>query len=339
MNKFEMYNILKSLPNSSPSGMWVNMRCFLCGDSVKNPNKKRLGILVDYNQPNEPVTYNCFNCGESGLLTPSMLREMGIDNPDFEASIRALNRNASSDDGKKVSKYKNNKEIQTKFPPLINKPQVIDKIKYLYQRIGYKIPMEDFESNKLVFSLKDFLYVNNIPPINDQVNILDNDYIGFLSTNNEYIIFRDITERHKMRYVKYNIYGVFDNTNSYYSVRNQLDLLTEDDIEICVAEGTFDIMGIRYNVLNNDMRNKVLLASCTATFENVLKRYIAKGLVGSNIKISCYIDNGSILDYKELRKIMKPYIITDKNFTVYYNTLSKDFGVPKSHICRDIYQV
>ena len=340
MTKLEMLNILKSIPGVSYNGgIQLTMRCFLCGDSASNPNKKRLGFRVDYNNPKEPILYNCFNCGESGLVTPSMLHTLGIDDPEFDAAIRALNKNASSDDGTVVSKYKNNKEIQVVFPPLYNKPQVIDKIRYLYQRIGYHIPIEDFNNLKLIFSIKDFLEVNSLHPTNEYVSILDRDYIGFLSTNNEYIILRDITNMNKMRYVKYNIFGVFDNTHSFYTMTNQFDLLTEDDIDIIVAEGTFDVLGIRYNVLNNDMRNKVIIASCTGTFEHVLKRYISKGLVGSNIKISCYMDNGSNLNYRHLRDEIKPYIMTDKNFTVYYNTKSKDFGVPKESICRDIYRI
>ena len=332
-----IYNTLKDMPGVvATSSIQLETRCFLCGDSKKNPNKKRLGIKADFNNPDEPIVFQCFNCGATGVFTVDMLKQMGIDDKESTRALRHMNTEILKDDGtKRVNKYKNTKEVQIEFPPLYKKDSVLEKIKYLYDRVGYKIPIEDFEKLKIVFDLGDFLKQNKINPINDYTNLLIRDYIGFLSVNNEYIIFRDITNKNKMRYIKYNIFGVLDNTNSFYAIKNSVDLLSPEDIHICISEGTFDMVSLYCNVFDRDIRNKICIASCNGSFIVPIKHYISKGLVGSNIKIDCYQDNDTKINFKNMRKELKPYIVYNDNFSVMYNTLYKDFGVPKDKILMD----
>lgn len=336
MDKREIYRILASNKNvvaSSP--IQLRTRCFICGDSKKNPNKKRLGIKIDVNNPKEPILYNCFNCFAKGVFTPNMLREMDIFDKELEQGIRQLNHSAMNDSGNKVNRYKNKKEIPVEIPPLYNTDINIAKIKYLYNRLGCKIPIEDFKRLKLIFNLGEFLAYNKIQPVNEHVPILSRDYIGFLSVNNEYVILRDITNTHKMRYVKYNIFNVYDNTQSFYAISNKINLLSDDDIIITITEGPFDILGVMYNVLGRDISNRIMVAACNGNFVNTIMYYIQKGIVGSNVKIECYQDNDTRMDFRHVRSHIRPYIMKNNNFTVYYNTKSKDFGVPKSCIERD----
>lgn len=337
MDKREMYRILSSHPNVVASGgPQLRTKCFICGDSKKNPNKKRLGIKIDVNNPKEPILYNCFNCFAKGVFTPAMLHEMEIFDKDLEQGIRQLNHSALNDTGNRVNKYKNKKEIPVEIPPLYNTETNIQKIKYLYERLGCKIPLEDFKKLKLIFNLGEFLAYNKIEPVNEHVPALSRDYIGFLSVNNEYVILRDITGKHKMRYVKYNIFDVYDNTQAFYAISNKINLLSEDDIIITITEGPFDILGVMYNVLSGDITNRIMVAACNGNFTNTILHYIQKGLVGSNIKVECYQDNDTRMNFRNIRSEIRPYIMKNSNFTVYYNTKSKDFGVPKSMIDRDV---
>ena len=334
MNKKDLYDILSHAPNSrAVSSVEICTRCFICGDSQKNTNKKRLYIKVDVNNPREPVIYHCFNCFAKGIFTADMLKEMGVDDSESSTFIRKLNHDATKDDGSRVNRYRNTKEIKVEIPPIIGDRKTLSKIKYLYDRIGYKIPPEDFSKLKIIFNIKDFLALNNIPPNNKHIDLLDEDYIGFLSTHNEYIILRDITGRNAMRYVKYNIFNVVDNSQSFYTTRASLDLMTHDDIHIVVAEGPFDILGIIYNVFNGDTDNKIFIASCDGSFVNPILSFMRKGLVGNNVFIDCYQDNDTRLNFKRVKRELKMYT---PNFTVYYNRLSKDFGVPKDKIERDV---
>lgn len=339
MNKKEIFVRLARHPNIEEHGIQLVTRCVLCGDSMKNPNKKRLGIKCDYTNPTEPLLYNCFNCGESGVVSSQMLRDIGVNDDELIQSVRQINKGALSSEGNvKVSKYKNNKTIDVVIPPLTNNPTHMTKLQYLFSRIGKpeSMNMENLKRLKIVWSLKDFLELNGVSPINQYTDLLDRDYIGFLSARNEYIIFRDITGKNKMRYVKYNIFGVFDNSNAFYTIQNSIDLLSREDIHIIAAEGTFDILSLFYNVYDGDIHNKIFCATCNGQYRNVLMYYINKGLVGRNICIDIYrdSDNDKFMNYKKLKMELKPYT---KNYHVYYNTLSKDFGVPKEMIDIDIF--
>ena len=88
MNKQEIFDILKATPGVvATSDVQLITRCFLCGDSAKNKNKKRLGIKIDVHNPSEPILYHCFNCNAYGVLTPEMLNQMGVGNGIFQGEI------------------------------------------------------------------------------------------------------------------------------------------------------------------------------------------------------------------------------------------------------------
>ena len=63
--------------------------------------------------------------------------------------------------------------------------------------------------------------------------------------------------------------------------------------------------------------------------------YINKGFVGENIIIDCYQDNDTRLNFNKIKQQLLPYILNSNNFNVYYNILSKDFGVTKDKILVD----
>lgn len=336
MTKLEIFNYIKSLPNViEQSSVQLRTKCFLCGDSKKNPYKKRLGIKCDPFKPEEPILYQCFNCFRKGVFTPEMLHQMEGYNHDIDIALRDINKKALSVDGKSYNKYKNTTEIKVKIPPMMNNEKTIRKVKYVYKERGFRIPIEDLEGLKIVWNLYDFLNLNNIRPTNDLAYILDRDYVGFLSAYNEYIIFRDITNNNKMRYIKYNIFDVVDNSHAFYRMNNKVNLLSEDDIHIIVTEGTFDLLGVRYHILDNQIENKLFVASCNGSFIDTIMHYINKGFVGENIIIDCYQDNDTRLNFNKIKQQLLPYILNSNNFNVYYNILSKDFGVTKDKILVD----
>lgn len=331
MVKQDIYDILSRLPTVKvQSDIQLRTKCFLCGDSKKNPNKKRLGIKIDIRNPLEPIMFQCFNCGATGVFTVDMLHQMGINDKEVDIGLRKLNRGVLHDSGTKINRYKNTKEISVKIPPLYNNEKTLRKIKYLWGRLSYKIPIEDFPKLKIVCNIQDFLDINGIRPVNNYIQQLDADYIGFLSVMNEYLILRDITNTHNMRWVKYNLFQVLDNTQSFYTINNSINLLDSNDIHIDVSEGPMDILGVVYNILGGNIENHICISTCNGSFINPIKFFIRKGIVGSNIHINCYQDNDTKLNWSSVKNQLKPYIMYGQNFNVYYNTLSKDFGVPLS---------
>lgn len=343
LSKKEIYDRLASCPAiHKKSDIQLVTRCVLCGDSKKNQSKERLYIKVNIYDESEPIMYNCFNCFESGLLTTQIIQDIGIFDSELEDAIRIINKNAIHDDGTKVNRYKNIKEIKVELPPLHTDEKSLNKAKYLFSRIGKVINPEDYQSLRIVWNLREFLQVNDIS-IEDKdiwkIDMIDKDYIGFLSVHSEYIAFRDVTEDNKFRWIKYNIFDVVDSSHSFYTMKGAIDLLSMEDIHIVVTEGPLDLVSLRYNVFDNDIRNKIMISTCNGSFMNPIMYYIRKGFVGQNIKIDCYQDNDTRLNFKSIRSQLKPYIFENDNFTVYYNTLSKDFGVPKNKIQVDILNV
>lgn len=314
-------------------------RCIFCGDSKKDPNKMRLGIKVDVNNPEEPVFYHCFNgdCGRKGVLTNWMLKAISGARK-INVNVDALNKSILKTGGNtKINKYKNTKVINVKIPPLF--PKDMSKARYLFNRIGRVIDPKEFERLKIIWSLEDFINANYLKSTSQYHWMLNKDYIGFLSVNNDFITFRDITGKHKMRYVKYNVFGFYDNSGSFYSIPARADLLSMEDIHIIIAEGPMDILSILYNVEDNDRQNKIYLSSTNDEFYTPLLHYFEKGFVGSNIHIDIYKDNDSDNDKLiELRKQLKTYTTNINNIVIYYNGYEdeKDFGVPKSKIQREI---
>lgn len=342
MSRKEIYDYLLSIQDiyevNDGSKEKLKTRCFLCGDSKNNPNKKRLGIKIGHDE-NEPLLYQCFNCNQKGIFDVSMLRQMNAYNPYIASEIRKSNYKSTHDDGTKtlssqsVNRYVNNKTIHIEFPPIKKESKYLNKIAYLYKRIGYKIPLSDFTKLKLVFSIKDFLKFNNISPCGYyDIDILDRNYIGVLSHHNEFIILRDITNSLKMRYIKYNIFNVYSNANNFYTVSNQINILETEPIYIIIAEGYFDIFSILYNLYGGDTTNKILIASCNSSFTIPIQYFLNKGFVGENIFIECYEDTDTKYRFDKLYRLVKPYLCGKKNFQVYYNEKYKDFGVPKSDI-------
>lgn len=331
-DKTELLEILRRDRNCVPVGdIRVKTRCVLCGDSKKDPNKKRLYILCDPNNPSEPVLYNCFNCGESGVVTNDILGMIIGELDDYEVSLlKRINKNASKDSGaSRVNRYKNNKEIVVTIPVPRKLQSTISKIKYMNQRIGVRVPLEDYQRLKLIFSIKEFLEVNKIPVMKKYlpfIDIYERDYIGWLSVNNEYIILRDITGHNKFRYIKFNLFGMETNAHSFYTIGNRVNTISQKPIKIIAAEGPFDIMSIVYNIYGGIIPDCVFISTNHGAFYHPLLYYINKGLVGSNVFIEIYRDSDSVINYETLRNQLKIYT---KNYSVFSNGIGKDFGVPR----------
>ena len=340
-DKMGLYKYLANLPNVEEStDWWLYTRCVLCGDSKKNANKKRLCIHCDPTNPTDGVGYICFNCNATGILTRDMLDEIADGKSgEWSQTLRKINKQAAINSGgsAKSNKYKNSDRVmKVVYPPLKTSQYQINKYKYLTSRIGVMIPPEDFQSLKVVWSLRDFIAENGlnfnsdhkIPP-----RILESQYIGFGSIRNEYILFRNIDPNEKIfRWHKYNIFGLGQNLSSQYTIQNRINPVTDHDVHIVVAEGVFDVISILYNVFDGNKGDNVFTATSNGAFENAIKHYITSGMIGHNVYVDCYIDNDSIYNYQKLRSRIEYYIGGNQHVRVYHNTLKKDFGYPKNYI-------
>jgi hypothetical protein len=292
--------------------------------------KKRLYFKFNIHDDDSPILYNCFNCGACGVLTPTILRDLNV----FDSSV---NKDLVILNSKSKGKHKThniNKNINKLKNPLAIKTDLnIKKKEYIESRLGIKTNSIELNKLKVVFSLTQFLETNNVYGITTYKNIvnkLDIDSIGFLSSGNEIIIFRDITGANKFRYNKYNIFNEPDIARSFYSIPSDIDITSDKPLNINLAEGVFDILGIYFHLYDKDVENNLYIAVMGASYMNTIKYLIHSGLFGNNITINIYSDSDKDTYYYEsLIKEIKPWV---NKIRLFYNDKEKDYGVPKEYI-------
>jgi len=308
----------------------IALRCQFCGDSKKDPRKTRFYVQTNVTN-DKPILYNCFNCGESGILTPSVLRTFDINDLSLNSSLITFNKNIQ----KKFNKIYNIKDNKFNYKVPIGRDGTSDVIKkkYIEDRLGLSFTFEELQKLKVIFSLEQLLAINEIDKVtvnSSRANSLNDDYVGFLSVRNEFIIFRDITNNNKLRYDKYSIMPSIDNTRKFYTIPNKIDILTNEPIYINLAEGTFDILGVFYHIKNKQLHNQIYTAVCGSAYTSVIKYFISTGLVGDNIIINIFSDNDKDeYWYSKMVKEISPFV---NSINIYYNTKSKDYGVHKDKI-------
>jgi hypothetical protein len=311
------------------SEIQLALRCPICGDSKKDPNKTRFYVKIDINNDNQPIVFNCFNCNNSGILTPSLLRSFKINDLQLNSNLIQYNKQTMGNINKSLG-IKNN-DFNFIIPIPKEDEKTIRKLNYINNRMKLKLTIEELVKLKTIFNLGEFLRVNDINSITvskDRASLLHNEYVGFLTAKQEFINFRDVTDKNK-RYDKYSVFKNLDNTKKFYTIPNNIDLLTPKNITINIAEGVFDILGIYYHIFEKETYNTVYTAVCGSGYITVLKYFIQSGLFG-NVDINIFSDNDhEPYFYKELKNELKDWI---NKIDLYYNQKNKDYGVSKDKI-------
>ena len=195
---------------------------------------------------------------------------------------------------------------------------------------------------KVITSLYDFLIANNIkisPFTKQQRMLLERDYVGFLSSGNSHILFRDITEKNKFSWIKYPIDEESSKNKVWYGLSCEIDIFTDDEITINMSEGIMDIIGIRTH-LGMNKPNTMNIAITGQNYNSMILHMIAIGLVGGNVTLNIFSDNDKMYSdnnnhastEKFHRRYLEKYKPLYKNINLYYNMKSKDYGVKKESI-------
>lgn len=327
------------------SGNTVRINCPLCAEAGDPDHDRHMYINLGLND--KPPMFNCFRrTGHSGLLTLSALERFGglsqYMDTDLILEIENYSKNHSKLMGYQANtKPKYNVFIPNKLFTKNEKENVIEyKRKYLSSRIGVDYSYEMINRDKIVLSLYDFLRYNYITKLTqDKVmcDILDAYFIGFLTNTNSSLILRNCiqdiskiknpTKYHSMRYVKYSL--SHNAPLSYYIIPTECDIYKP--IQIHIAEGTFDILSVFYNLQNGDRHNKIYAAIGSKAYMNLIKYFlISMGLI--MVEFHVYIDSTierEILD--EIKRLLDPLGI---RVYIHINTFTgeKDYGVPKNRI-------
>ena len=339
--KEELYRRLLELPVAKPvNPTQLVVRCPFCGDSMRDTSHGHMYIKIDVHNDNIPVMYNCFRavCGEHGVMNSDVLRMLEIHDLEMCSSLTRYNKKAVNKLVKQLG-FKTGK-LKYTVPLPRNVVSNLRKKKYIEERMGISLTAQDMVDLKIVLSLKEFLLYNKIENITCKDYIarqIEDDYIGFLSVKNNFIVFRDITGNHKERYIKYTIEKDILNEGTFYAIPVGIDIVSSDKIEIHIAEGTFDIIGVYHHITNKDNHNKIYVSVCGGNYLKPIEYFLSLGLIG-NIDIHIYSDQGLKPSFYK-KTVKNKFGIWVDNIFVHYNELEKDCGVTKDKISLITYEI
>lgn len=335
--------LLASIPGSKlvSGGKIIQCRCRECSDSV-NPNSAHMGI--NSGRDGSPFWYNCFKCGAKGILTYKKLIEWGIYDPDIAEELTEYNNSLL---GSKHSKYFNRTCYHVRNTYIANNdPLIKQKVDYINNRLSTNLSAKDMADLKIVFNLIQFLGENKIQKITRDERIiegLNRYFLGFLSVDNAYLNMRRIVdtgipyENIDRRYINYDIFGKFDNSQRFYVVPTQINLLSKTRIPVHIAEGPFDILSIYLNIRKKE--NGIYASVAGSNYMNTIL-YILLELKLPYIEIHLYPDNDAQGNDYRMSKLISN--IPDRNIPIYIHRNiypgEKDFGVNPDHIHETIIQ-
>lgn len=335
MNEYSLYlqTHIKPWCKEASGGRVVNCRCFYCSDS-RNMNHGHFYISIP-EKDDEPSLYYCQKCKVGGIVTPDKLIEWNIFDSDISLELSSRNKKATVNP--RNSKYFLGEKANISNDKITDDDLSRVKLSYINNRLGSNLSYMDCLSLKIVLNLNDLLSRNPYLKYTRDPRIieaLDSAFVGFLSYDNAFLNMRKISNKiqlHKSidkRYVNYNITGKYDNTCRFYTIPTSIDFTKT--IELHVAEGPFDILGIYLNTDCNKYNS--IFSSVGGSGYKGLIRYFISILKSPNIIIHVYPDNDqnrySIIDIAEY---LKPF---GYHFYIHRNIYpgEKDFGVPRDRI-------
>lgn len=327
---------LLSLPRAkrSISGSEISFRCPFCGDSKSDPYATSFSVNVDP-ESEKFGQYQCFraNCQTHGIINSEFMYMIGFNNYEAEKDIsKFIGGKSIKVDGVYKTRHKN------ELCNVINTYDEVSEVKrkYINKRLGLNLSYEDLYRFKINLDLLDLLKINDIDIPNKSMQYYRNlsDYgISFISAYNDYAIIRDISKSGKLkkRYTNISIFGSDKSISKAYCIPTEFDLMCPEPTVINISEGAFDILGVYHHIkIDKKYNNKLYLAACGSGIVNTLFSYIQEyGII--NCKINIFADSDVSIDKFNKVKKLEPYLMK-YDVNVFYNTMSKDFGVPKNQI-------
>lgn len=334
--EFNLYEVLKQklgVCYYEQQKREIVIRCFVCGDSLKNGNK---GHMYISNKP--PFKYYCQKCGSSGIVDEKFLNSLNISNSYAVKNLNNLSVQYKKNLTRKYGENYFNIKKDLKIPKNINKKDIF-KLKYFTDRLGIKVYDGIIEKYKIILNLNDFLRLNNLYDITYKE--VENNYykkqnlfkmnefcIGFLSLDKSVIIFRSLApEKTNFRYSNYPIFKNYEESKKIYAIKNSIDL-SKKVFDVNITEGIFDIFGV-YNHIKSCDDNELYFSNNGKSYLVTLNALKDFGIINCNINF--YSDNDVKVEYFK-NMIKRNNLLKLNGMNLYYNKIDKDFGVTKDKI-------
>ena len=301
--------------NTAKTELYV--RCPHCGDSKKSKSSAHL-----YIQMKPPFKFYCQKCGYSGVLSQELLDQLQVYNSSVVDNINEANKTIKKDTSVRRIRYNkiNYEEKETS--------QSVESLNYFNKRFGVNETLESLKKFKIVCDpIQFFEYYFNKTNFQVSYNPRFDYYhaLGFLSSDNKYLICRDTSGNQELRYTNVSLSN--DDRSKIYNIKTKIDYLC-DKVTLVITEGIFDAIGIYYKEYS-DKENVIVAAACGKSFLQVIEYFMKMGFLNLDIKIYSDADV-DISFYKTVKQ--KSKFVKNQQLEVYYNTLGKDCGVFKDKI-------
>lgn len=336
--------LLSSIPGAKlvSGGKIIQCRCRECSDSA-NPTHAHMGI--NSGQDGAPFWYNCFKCGAKGILTYKKLIEWNLYDPDIAQELTEYNGSVMGNS--KNSQYFKRTLYHVKNTYVEDSELFEYKRDYINKRIGTNLSFDDIRNLKIVLNLIPFLQENGVRKYTRDERImesLNNYFLGFLSVDNAYLNMRRLAKEgvvHKnidKRYINYDIFGKFDNSQRFYVVPTKVDLSSTERLKVHIAEGPFDVLSVYENVRCKE--NGIYASVAGANYMNTIL-YVLLELKLPYVEFHLYPDNDKQGTDNRLIKIISQVGDPNIPFYIHRNLYpdEKDFGVTPDRIHESIYQL
>lgn len=307
-------------------------RCPYCGDSRSNFNTGHLYIWVEPTSDRK-MGFVCHKCKEHGVVSSELITLLGGDNSLLDA-IGEINKKGISSKADSIERQF--KYFDVKLPDKLRQPYK-RKVDYIESRLDIKMDWDKMNELKVITSIYDFLTLNEIttPMFKPELmNVLERDYVGFLSVGNSHIICRDVTCSHMEPWMKYPIFPDSVNNGVMFAYNTELDVFSSEEMSINLSEGVFDAVGIKEYFHKNE--NSLDIAMCGKNYHATIKYLASIGLFGSNITLNFYMDNDKQFNKGRDNELPESVITIAKALfgkaSIIHNMKGKDYGVKKDEI-------
>jgi hypothetical protein len=335
---FEALTVSQLVCRRAASGKEAIIRCPYCGDSQKSARSGHMYVHLRV-----PFKYFCHKCNAGGILTPSVLRDLGV----FDDRVVSAARAAEKEAGYRRSKVaepagpKSMANAGMEVPPAGSSAWEGRGLEYVNGRLGTEITAEQARSRyRICFGLSYLLDHNRVEELHmsdreekELLPKIDRYGVGFLSADRGVIDFRSRdVEQTGFRYSAYDIAGTGEHSKSY-AVASRLDLCSET-LRVVLAEGGFDLIGIHQHLYGGKSGGAAFLASGGKHYGQLLLGLVRMGFL--HLDVHVYSDSELGAGYYA-KAFGHDERLACQRYTLHYNSIlgedgKSDWGVRRDQI-------
>jgi hypothetical protein len=226
---------------------------------------------------------------------------------------------------KKTKQYSAKKRtVEYKIPELTFE-SFTHKRMYMRKRTGNKVEIDKIPN--LIFNISEFLAINKLDIIgenktisNYEMDMLQNNFVGFLSEHHTLMYCRSIDENASFKFKKIPLQNDGLLMLDYWAIHN----VNRDSNLVILSEGNFDILSeYGFDSLSLKERAKIFASGSTFSYSSLLKSVcFDEDIFKADVIILSDTDKPA----KWYRKFLKDNGHIIKTCKIYMNRRGKDFG-------------